>query len=75
VGECCPAEKEDAFRLADAGRHIEIGTSSFWVLCVGITLLSFGVAIALGRAYPRLSDVRYLIATPKQQQEYAIWQM
>jgi hypothetical protein len=49
-----PADKADAFRLADAVRHIEIGTSSFWLLCGGITLLFFGLAIALGRAYPRL---------------------
>jgi hypothetical protein len=46
-----PAEKADAFRLADAVRHIEIGTSSLWALSWGITLLLFG--LALGRAYPR----------------------
>jgi hypothetical protein len=49
-----PAEKADAFRLANAVRHIEIGTSSLWLLSGGITLLFFGLAIALGRAYPRL---------------------
>jgi len=48
------AEKADAFRVADAVRHIEIGTSSLWTLSVGIVLLFFGLAIALGRAYPRL---------------------
>jgi|SRR5215210_7525772 len=48
-----PAEKADAFRLADAVRHIEIGTSSLWLLSGGITLLLFGLALALGRAYPR----------------------
>jgi len=48
-----PAEKADAFRLADAVRHIEIGTSSLWALSWGITLLLFGLALALGRAYPR----------------------
>ena len=48
-----PAEKADAFRLADAVRHIEIGTSSLWALSWGIALLLFGLAIALGRAYPR----------------------
>ena len=35
-------------------RHIEIGTSSVWVLTGGIALLFFGLAIALGRDYPRL---------------------
>ena len=48
-----PSEKADAFRLADAVRHIEIGTSSLWALSWGITLLLFGLALALGRAYPR----------------------
>jgi hypothetical protein len=46
-----PAEKADAFRLADAVRHIEIGTSSLWALSWGIILLLFG--LALGRAYLR----------------------
>ena len=49
-----PAEKAVAFRIADTVRHIEIGTSSLWALSGGITLLLFGLAIALGRAYPRI---------------------
>ena len=48
------AEKADAFRIAEAVRHIEIGTSSLWTLTSGIVLLLFGLAMALGRAYPRL---------------------
>jgi hypothetical protein len=48
------AEKAGAFRIAEAVRHIEIGTSSLWTLTSGIVLLLFGLAIALGRAYPRL---------------------
>jgi hypothetical protein len=48
------AEKAVAFRVADAVRHIEIGTSSLFVLSDGISLLLFGVAIALGHAYPKL---------------------
>jgi hypothetical protein len=48
------AEKAEAFRIADAVRHIEIGTSSIWVLTGGISLLLFGLAIAMGRAYPWL---------------------
>jgi hypothetical protein len=47
------AEKADALRIANAVRHIEIGTSSVWTLCGGLTLLLFGLAMALGRAYPR----------------------
>ena len=46
-------EKADALRVAEAVRHIEIGTSSLWTLTSGIVLLLFGLAIALGRAYPR----------------------
>lgn len=46
-------EKADAFRIAEAVRHIEIGTSSLWTLTSGIVLLLFGLAIALGRVYPR----------------------
>lgn len=49
-----PAEKADAFRLADAVRHIEIGTSSLWMLTSGLAILFFGVAIVLSCAYPRL---------------------
>lgn len=48
------AEKPEAFRIAEAMRHVEIGTSSLWTLTSGIVLLLFGLAIALGRAYPRL---------------------
>jgi hypothetical protein len=47
------AEKATAFRIAEAVRHIEIGTSSVWVLSAGIAMLLFGLAISLGRAYPR----------------------
>jgi hypothetical protein len=47
------AEQADAFRVAEAVRHIEIGTSSLWMLSSGIVLLLFGLAMALGRAYPR----------------------
>src|SRR3712207_1917062 len=49
-----PDEKAVAFQVADAVRHIEIGTSSFWELSGGITLLFFGLAIVLSRGYPRL---------------------
>jgi hypothetical protein len=49
-----PDEKAVAFRVADAVRHIEIGTSSLWMLTSGLAILFFGVAIVLSRAYPRL---------------------
>jgi len=49
-----PDEKAVAFRVADAVRHVEIGTSSLWVLNIGLALLFFGLAMVLGRAYPRL---------------------
>jgi hypothetical protein len=47
-----PAEKADAFRVAEAVRHIEIGTSSFAELTLGAALLLYGLAIALSDAYP-----------------------
>jgi hypothetical protein len=49
-----PADKAEAFRIADTVRHIEIGTSSVWVLSVALFLILFGLAIALGHTYPRL---------------------
>ena len=48
------AEKADALRLADVVRHIEIGTSSLWVLTRGTVQVLFGVAILLGQSYPKL---------------------
>jgi hypothetical protein len=48
-----PADQANALRIAEAVRHIEIGTSSVWVLTGGISLLLFGLAIALGHDYPR----------------------
>lgn len=47
------ADQANALRIAEAVRHIEIGTSSVWVLTGGIALLFFGLAIALGHDYPR----------------------
>jgi len=45
-------EKADAFRVAEAVRHIEIGLSSFAELTLGAALLLYGLAIALSGAYP-----------------------
>jgi hypothetical protein len=47
------ADQANALRIAEAVRHIEIGTSSVWTLTSGIALLFFGLAIALGHDYPR----------------------
>ncbi len=48
------ADKADALRLADAVRHVEIGLTGFTQLTLGIALLLYGLAIVLGRGYPRL---------------------
>jgi hypothetical protein len=48
------AEKGTAFRIADAVRHVEIGTSSVTQFTLGTAVLLFGLAIAMGVAYPRL---------------------
>src|SRR5215210_2013650 len=47
------AEKADAFRVAEAVRHIEIGLSSFAELALGAALLLYGLAIALSDVYPK----------------------
>ena len=47
------AEKEVAFRVAEAVRHIEIGTSSFSALIFGMSLVLYGLAIAVSDVYPR----------------------
>jgi len=48
------AQKAEAFRLANAVRHIEIGTTSFSQLTLGFPLLLLGVAVALDANHPRL---------------------
>jgi len=48
------AQKADAFRLANAVRHAEIGLTSFSQLTLGLALLLSGLATALDRTYPRL---------------------
>ena len=47
------AEKADAFRVAEAVRHIEIGLTSFAELTLGAALLLYGLAIALSDVYPK----------------------
>jgi hypothetical protein len=47
------AEKEVAFRVAEAVRQIEIGLTSLSVLLVGIAFILFGLAIALSGVYPK----------------------
>ena len=46
-------EKEVAFRVAEAVRHIEIGLTSLTVLILGVAFILYGVAIELSRVYPR----------------------
>jgi hypothetical protein len=46
-------EKANAFRVAQAVRHIEIGLSSFAELILGAALLLYGLAIALSDVYPK----------------------
>jgi hypothetical protein len=47
------AEKADAFRVAEAVRHIEIGLTSFAELTLGTALLLYGLTIALSEIYPK----------------------
>ncbi len=47
------AEKEVAFRVAEAVRHIENGTSSFSALILGMSIVLYGLAIAVSDVYPR----------------------
>src|SRR5262245_25372147 len=47
-----PADKPDALRLADAVRHLELGTSSLFELLLGTTLVLLGLATALDAAAP-----------------------
>jgi hypothetical protein len=50
------AEKAEAFRVAEAARRPEIALNSYFRLAFGITLLLFGVAVAVGRVFPRWVD-------------------
>ncbi len=47
------AEKDVAFRVAEAVRHIEIGLTSLTVLIMGVAFILYGAAIELSRVYPR----------------------
>ena len=46
-------EKPAAFAAAEVARRTEIGMNGFSYFLAGLTLLIFGLAIALGRTYPR----------------------
>ncbi len=46
-------EKPAAFAAAEVARWTEIGMNGFSYFLAGLTLLIFGLAIALGRTYPR----------------------
>lgn len=47
------AQKPTAFRVANGIRDVEKGLSGFFQITNGITLLGFGLAIALGHRHPR----------------------
>ena len=47
------SEKQAAFAAAEVARWTEIGLNGFSYFLAGLTLLIFGLAIALGRVYPR----------------------
>jgi hypothetical protein len=46
-------QKSAAFAAAEVARWTEIGMNGFSYFLAGLTLLIFGLAIALGRVYPR----------------------
>jgi len=46
-------QKDVAFRVAEAVRHIEIGLTSLTVLILGVAFILYGEAIELSRVYPR----------------------
>jgi hypothetical protein len=48
-----PAQKPAAFAAAEVARWTEIGMNSLSYFLAGLTLFLFGLAIALGRVYPR----------------------
>ena len=47
------SEKPAAFAAAEVARWTEIGMNGFSYFLAGLTMLIFGLAIALGRTYPR----------------------
>jgi hypothetical protein len=47
------AQKPAAFAAAEVARWTEIGMNSLSYFLAGLTLFLFGLAIALGRVYPR----------------------
>jgi hypothetical protein len=48
-----PTAKEVAFQMAEGVWSIEKGLSGFFHLVNGVTLLTLGLSVAIGRAYPR----------------------
>jgi hypothetical protein len=56
------SEKTAAFAAAEVARWTEIGMNGFSFFLAGLTLLIFGLAIALGRVYPRWVGLIALIS-------------
>ena len=56
------SEKPAAFAAAEVARWTEIGMNAFPYFLAGLTLLIFGLAIALGRVYPRWVDLMAVVS-------------
>jgi hypothetical protein len=55
-------QKAAAFAAAEVVGWIELGMNSLSYFLAGLTLFLFGLAIALGRVYPRWLDVMATVA-------------
>jgi hypothetical protein len=56
------SEKSAAFAAAEVARWTEIGMNGFSYFLAGLTLLLFGLAIALGGAYPRWAGLIAIVS-------------
>jgi hypothetical protein len=56
------SEKSAAFAAAEVARWTEIGMNGFSYFLAGLTLLLFGLAIALGGAYPRWAGLLAIVS-------------
>jgi hypothetical protein len=57
-----PSQKSAAFAAAEAVRWTEIGMNALSYFLAGLTLFLFGLAIAVGRAYPRWAGLIAVIS-------------
>ena len=56
------SEKPAAFAAAEVARRTKIGMNGFSYFLAGLTLFIFGLAIALGRIYPRWAGLMAAIS-------------